>query len=391
MQTMRNYGRTALSEFLQDQVVYRNLEPADPRLPGLAALRSLAGLPPGGIPRKTEAGYARVSVQLLRRAQALRGISRPIQRLLFIGDTRLLDGTAFANTCLAGEWPGLAFIASENSQPPAVEIVPTETGQSLYLANRWAALAAFDRHARANGFPVDEATAVVVDIDKTALGARGRNGYVIDQARVQAVQDTVAALLGPGFDPEAFRAAYELLNQPEFHSFTTDNQDYVAYLCLMLGAGLYALEAVVAGIRARSFASFEQFMAEVEARERELPAALAAIHGEIYARVHAGDPTPFKSFRRSEYLTTIRRFGQLADSAPVEDLLAQEILVTQELRAAALAWQSQGALLFGLSDKPDEAATPTPELAAQGYQPIHRAVTHAVGESGDSYRKGLSP
>jgi hypothetical protein len=36
-------------------------------------------------------------------------------------------------------------------------------------------------------------------------------------------------------------------------------------------------------------------------------------------------------------------------------------------------------LLFCLSDKPDEASIPTPELALQGYAPIHRTPTHGVG------------
>jgi len=220
----------------------------------------------------------------------------------------------------------------------------------------------------------------VIDIDKTALGARGRNGQVIDRARVQAVQDTVATLLGGDFDLDAFLRAYNLLNQPEFHPFTADNQDYLAYICLMLGSGLYQLEKIVEDVRAGRLASFEQFITIVDAQNAALPVKLADIHSEIYANVRAGDPTPFKAFRRNEYLRTIHCFGSLSDDTSLERLLDQEILITQEVRAAALAWQKQGALLFGLSDKPDEAATPTPELAAQGYQPIHRAETHAVGE-----------
>jgi hypothetical protein len=197
---------------------------------------------------------------------------------------------------------------------------------------------------------------------------------------VQAVYDTVAALLGEAFDPQAFRAAYDLLNQPEFHPFTADNQDYLAYICLILGSGLYQLDSMVDDVRAGRLAAFEAFIAQVEAQAGRLPPALAGIHADIYASVQRGDPTPFKSFRRNEYRRTIACFGSLGDSAPLEDLLAQDIVVTQEVRQAALAWQRQGALLFGLSDKPDEAACPTAELAAQGYQPIHRAETHAVGE-----------
>ena len=70
----------------------------------------------------------------------------------------------------------------------------------------------------------------------------------------------------------------------------------------------------------------------------------------------------------------------MSDDLPVEDLLELEIVITQEVREIARKWREQGAFLFGLSDKPDEASIPTEELAAQGYLPIHQAETHAVGE-----------
>jgi hypothetical protein len=376
---MKSFGRTSIYEFLGDWVVFRNLLPADPGLPALDALRGEVDLPPGQVPRKSEAGYARTIVHLLRAAQRLRGGMAPIRRLLFVGDTLLLDGTAFTNICLAEEWPGLAFIGSENTSPASINITSTNAGQILYQANRWQALADFSRYSVAHGFPVDDSTAVIVDIDKTALGARGRNGHVIDAARVQAVQNTVAGLLAAAFDPPAFRSAYDLLNQPEFHPFTADNQDYLAYICLILNSGLYRLENVVSDIRRGRLASFEQFITQVDAHPGDLLPELSAIHADIYAHVRMGDPTPFKPFRRNEYLTTIRCFGGLSDETSVEILLDGEILVTQEVRQAALDWRRHGALLFGLSDKPDEAAVPTPELAAQGYLPIHRMETHSVG------------
>ncbi len=377
---MRIYGRTAVSEFLGDRVVYRNLVSVDKRLPPLGAIRDEVGLPAGLIPRKSEPDYARVVVNLLRRARELDAPGTAIERLVFIGDTRLNDGTAFDNICQAGGWPGVAFIAAETSEPVTVETALTPTGQSLYLANRWAALGDFgDRFCVERGFHVDAATAVIVDLDKTALGARGRNAHVIDLARVQAVRDTVSGLLGGAFDESVFRAAYDRLNRVEFHPFTTDNQDYLAYICLILGSGLYDLATVVNEVRSGQMASFKQFIGGVEAHKGGLQPGLAAIHAEIFENVQAGDPTPFKPFRRNEYLTTIKRMGQMSDDSPIAALLANEIVITQEVRMLALEWQKRGALLFGLSDKPDEASIPGAELAAQGYVSIHQAETHAVG------------
>ena len=373
---MKNYGRTTLSEFLGDRVVYRKLIPADPHLPGLDELRSVLGIPPGQTPRKIEPDYARVIVAMLRAARDLDAPETPIERLVYLGDTHMLDGTAFANICQAGGWPGIAFIASESlKEPPAL----TEQGDFL-LANRWALLADFERVCLKKGFPFDERTAVVIDLDKTAVGARGRNGGVIDNARVQAVEQTVAELLGAAFDPQTFRRVYDHLNQPRYHPFTADNQDYLAYICLMLVSGLFDPQEMIVEVDAGRMVSFEQFINLIESRSTEIDPKLKSIHADILVNVQAGDPTPFKPFRANEYRNTIGRFGCLPDEAPLEALLSGEILITQEVRRAALIWRAQGVTLFGLSDKPDEAALPGPELAAAGYPALHRAVTHSVGE-----------
>jgi hypothetical protein len=384
---MKIYGRTSVHEFLGDFVVYRNLIPLDERLPALDDVRERARVPEGVTPRKSEAAYARVIVQLLCAARAL-DTPNPtprIERLIYVGDTRMNDGTAFVNIARAGGWPGLAFIASENDDAAEVEISQEADG-AIYLTNRWAAIAdaasrpSFEEFCQGRDFPIDEETAIIIDLDKTALGARGRNDHVINQARVEAVRQTVGDLLGDDFDPKRFQVAYDKLNQTEFHLFTVDNQDYLAYICLILGSGLYQLEQLVERVHANRMRSFAQFIAEVDNRADDLPTALREIHDRVYRREQAGDPTPFKAFRYNEYQATVDRMGCLGDDASVGDLLASEIVITQEVRKAALRWKKQGALLFGLSDKPDEASVPSNELAARGYLAIHRVETHAVGE-----------
>ncbi|HJN41534.1 MAG TPA: hypothetical protein QF589_05435 [Anaerolineales bacterium] len=379
---MKVYGRTTVSEFLGDRVVFRNLEPVDERLPALDVLREKVGLAPGRVPRKSEMDYACVIVQMLLAAQAADMPTAEIERLVLIGDTRLNDGTAFANICVAGGWPGRAFIGSENmAQPAEMQRAATESGYQLHLANRWAALADFDRYCAEHSSPIAARCAVIVDLDKTALGARGRNAHVIDHARVQAVRYTVANLLGAAFDQTTFRAAYDMLNQMEYHSFTADNQDYLAYICLILGSGMHTLAQVIADIDAGRLRSFAQFIKDVEERADDLAPELATIHSDIYARVQGGDPTPFKAFRYNEYLTTVGCMGQSQGGDSAKQLLVDEIVITQEVREMALRWKERGALLFGLSDKPDEASLPSPELAAQGHLPIHRVQAWAVGGS----------
>jgi hypothetical protein len=370
----RAYGSSALVEFLGQRVVYRNLVPSDGRLPSLDDLAPEFGLR-GRVPRKAEGDYARVVAAMLRAARALTLPGTPIERLLFVGDTELNDGTAFRNICAAGGWPGWCFIGRDVLAAAPVHRVEG----TIYSANRWAALPAFLSYVEAQGFPLDERTAAVIDIDKTAIGARGRNDQVINEARVEGVERTVADLLGDGFDRAAFYAAYDELNQAAYYGLTADNQDYLAYICLILGAGLFRLEDVVKAVVDGTLRSFEDFIGKVERRRSELArSGLTSIHDEVWARVCAGDPTPFKAFRYNEYLTTVARFDRLLGSSP-EDFLRRRIAITQEVRAAALALQRRGALLFGLSDKPDEASLPSAAQVQAGMLPLHELETLVIG------------
>jgi hypothetical protein len=252
----------------------------------------------------------------------------------------------------------------------------------VYVANRWSALAEFLLWVLSQGAVLDACTAVVVDIDKTALGARGRNDSVIDRARVVAVEATVAEALGAAFNQAAFRQAYIALNVARYHPFTADNQDYLAYICLVLGSGILTLENLLAELADGRLKTFQEFIAWVERLRDRLPGpALQALHDDIYARVQAGDPTPFKAFRRREFRETVDRLGCLPDDAPLARQLVEEICLTQEVVDVARWFRGRGCLLIALSDKPDEATMPSSELVAQGYLPLHRIATHVVGQS----------
>ena len=375
---MKNYGRASVHEFLGDMIVFRKLAPMEPRLPSFAEAREHLGLAEGAVPRKSQADFAKVLAFLLRRARALDANHASIERLLYVGDTRMNDGTAFENICRAGGWPGIAFIARDCDQPPRLELFNGKS-RILCLANRWSSLSSFRQVCRDKRFAIDEHTAVVIDLDKTALGARGRNCHAIDSARIEAAWTTVGDVLGDEFDADRFAEAYKALNHPKYHRFTSDNQDYVTYICLVLASGLFDLDALLDDIQQGRLKDFHDFVEAVESRSWSMPHALRGIHAVVQRRIRRMDPTPLKEFRFNEYRSTIDRLGSLADCAPVSDLLADEIVITQEVREAALSWRAAGALLFGLSDKPDEASIPSGELAAQGCKPIHRVETHVVG------------
>lgn len=375
---MEKYGRSAVSEFLGDNIIYRNLVPVDHDIPGLADLWEAAGLRSNRVPRKTTPEYAGLVASMLRYISNQKNPKSPIKNVVFIGDTHLNDGTAFQNICRAGDWEGLALIAAEKDGPAQFEVEEGQPGR-IILANRWSALEEFAKYCTKMDFQIDDQTVVLLDLDKTTLGARGRNDKVIDQVRIEAANLTIRELLADDFNEEFFSTAYQRLNQPEFHPFTGDNQDYLVYICMILGSALCDLETLVTDVEVGKMVSFEQFLNFSEVNKEKLPSNQRRVHDSVFSLVKEGDPTPFKDFRRQEFILTVSHMGQLPKDAPIEELLKREITITHEVRQAALNWREQGAVLFGLSDKPDEASIPDAELASQGFKPIHRVETTVLG------------
>ena len=368
--------RANLHATLGDFVVYRNLEPADQRLQGLTEIWPEIGLSSYRIPRKLEPDYATAVIHFLDQAQALRLPNRPLKRLLYIGDTVMNDGTAIAN--LGQHRPILGVICTER---PGEE-KKVNVNQGIMTANRWGALKDFVPFVAEEGFPFDEEMAAIIDLDKTAMGARGRNDGAIDAARVEAVRRTMAEVLGRQFDIKRFREIYDELNQPPYHPFTADNQDYLAYICLMVGGGVYDDEALLTDLAAGHLSTFAQFVeACAERLQDRASSELWPVHQEVYTHFRRADPTPFKSFRYREYEETVARMDSLPADTDPGKLLAEEIVITREVVDLACFLRERGVLLFGLSDKPDEASIPRAELAGEGYAPIHRTRMKVVGEA----------
>jgi hypothetical protein len=377
---------------LGDLVVYRNLEPCDARVPGLSKLRSRLGLEPGRIPRKAEPEYAAVVVQILRAAQALRLPGRPPERLLYLGDTVMNDRGAILN--LRAYLPTLGFLGCDEAGEPR----HIQTDEVVMTANRWDALVDFVRWVEGRGFVsstglwraqsgrlgycLDEETAAVIDLDKTAFGARGRNDGTIDAARVEAVRRTAEEVLGGAFDEATFLPIYNELKRPAYHPFTADNQDYLTYICLMASANVYPFGQLLDDLAAGRLASFAQFIETCNQKMcQEEGRRLLPVHREVYDSFRQGDPTPFKSFRYREYQATVARMDALPDETEPSELLKREIVLTPEVLDVARLLKERGVLLFGLTDKPDESSIPRPGLAQKGYLPLHRVKMKVMGKS----------
>ena len=323
--------------------------------------------------------YGEVITEMVKASHQMSNPGGPLRRIVYIGDTRMNDGQAFLNICRASGWEGFAFIGADRPGPQKITLEQVNS-ETIYTASRWKALAEFSEFLMAKDFRIDDQTAVLYDLDKTIIGARGRNDKVIDAKRLEAAHDTLLDALGANYNPTTFNEAYNTFNQVEFHTFTADNQDYLVYICLILSSGLISISDLLQTVRKSKLVNFSDLLVYVEENQSSLSPKVRSLHREVCGKVRSGDPTPFKTFRYNEFKQTVRHMGCMPQESPVDQILSEEIVITGEIQALAKLWQSQGATLFGLSDKPDEAILPSKDLAAKGYLPIHRTPTHVIGE-----------
>jgi hypothetical protein len=275
-------------------------------------------------------------------------------------------------------WRGACFIGAERLEQEAATRVEQET---IHIANRWSSIVDWVAALKAQGFRLDASTAVIIDIDKTAIGAKGRNDKVIDRARLAGIYRTMDSVLGEDFDQALYEQHYNELNRARYHLLTADNQDYLAYICMVLNIRLISLEEVMREVENKSLDNFEQFIRWVDSRMMINPAAgetLREVHEAVNGSVRIGDPTPFKRFRRQEFISTMEHMGNMPDSASVQELLENEITITEEVYQLAQWLKARKCEILCLSDKPDEASRPHPRVSPD-LAPLHRAQTHRVG------------
>ncbi|NLV73837.1 MAG: hypothetical protein GXY52_04015 [Chloroflexi bacterium] len=362
-----------LAECLDDRVVYRSLEPVDKRLVGLRAAWRELGWMGYMVPRKGTPEHAAYLWHLMCQADRLRG-STP-QRLLFIGDT--LSGDGAVAQLLGERLSTWGFIGHEQPAKPA----GYEMRGNLALATRWSELECFSSQLQADGFVWDAGTVLLLDLDKSLIGARGRNDKVIDEARVAAVRQTMCASAGGCYEESLFRAVYDQLNQASYHFITKDNQDYLAYMCLMVVGGVIGRDDLMQRLDTRQLSTLTALTELCDNSRSRMSADMRHAHDEVRAGLAAGDPTPFKQFRCAEFTETTQRMNSLPTDASQGEVLAQEIVITAEVFHLAQQAAAQGALVMGISDKPDEASLPTPEAAAAGAQAIHRTPMKVFGNA----------
>ncbi len=374
-------GRRSIFDLLGGFIAYRSLSPIDLRLRNLTHPHARIGRNASiqRIPRKGSPDHAAAVVKILREAHRLAHGTEAAapSRLLYVGDSAGSDVPAFGHLCRVAGWSGRALIVAETEQPAEIRKERID-GITVHFANRWQAVAGFADEGRTAGYGSDQRTILVVDIDKTLIGARGRNSAPLDRARFQAALDVAQSFSGGAIDTTQLEMNLRELDRPAWHPLTADNQDVVAYVALIASSGAFGLDELH-DWRQTGRGGFPSFLDALNERRHLLSPGISNLHDAIRRRVAHGSATPFAAFRQFEYWATRNAASPLPCPASAEERLATEIVITGEVWAAVQDWQHRGCVAFGLSDKPDEACFPPACREIEGALPLHRIPMSIIG------------
>lgn len=315
-----------LSDMLQNNVVFRELNPLNSSLPNFEKLKTELFLQ--SLPRKKDREYARVLYRILKSL-------KDFANIVYIGDTFLSDLTVIKNLKKCANEPVFGVITSEGAP------LPENDDTFVIFSDKWANLPTLVEDKISGG------SLVIIDLDKTFIGANGRNHLPIDKARTDAIV-ALAKNIFEAPNEEDFLKLYQKIHSKEFLAFTADNQDIVSILTLIIYSSVVSFEEFAHFAKT---GTFEEFIDKIDVKE-----PLLTYVNEVRSNLKLNMPTLFPTFRKIELEKTIGRMDFLPVDAPLSELLSEEILITGEVYEVADRALEKGAALFGVSDKPEIAS-----------------------------------
>ncbi|MGB9694620.1 MAG: hypothetical protein ACP5SB_01385 [Caldisericaceae bacterium] len=319
-----SFRRGTLNDIFKDYIVFRELRPIKE---GLSSFEELGNKSHKGFPRKKDKEYAAILCQIFRSAMSF-------SKIVYIGDTFLSDLAVIENIKELGY--------------DVFGVITDETGKNseskypyIVFNNSWDQLSNYvvDK--------INNETVLVVDIDKTAIGARGRNDSSVDKARTDAILD-LAKRVFKNPEKDEFMRLYHYIHAKDFLNFTQDNQDIVSILSLIIYSNAISFDDFSSFAKTRKF---EEFIQDVKVQGELVP-----LVDEVRTNIREDNATLFPTFRRIELEKTLNRMDFLPDDTPIEKLLEEEILITGEVYRIGIRANEKGALVFGVSDKPEKAS-----------------------------------
>lgn len=326
-----------ISDLIGDNIFFRELNPQNPDLVPIDVVLFRLNL--DRVPRKKDPEYPQVISYYLN-------LLGDFDRILFIGDTMISDRFLVLGLLSLNKYEVFAIITRESGEKFELK----QEGDIIY-SNRWSFMRELPDFLAKRDFYIDEKTAVIIDIDKTLIGARGRNDHAIDLARAEAVYKLLKKA-GISMDFNEFFNLYKHVNSPDFFNITQDNQDIVAFVTIALSSGIV-----------KNITSLEETAQKLMTGKHPF---LAFLGKEIITNLKKKSPTLFPTFREMEYFTTIEFMDRFDDSTPIEKLLKEEIFITGEIYDL---FENSLSTIIALTDKPELSSLP-PE--GTDLPPIHK-------------------
>ncbi|MGC8690655.1 MAG: hypothetical protein ACP5SP_04380 [Caldisericum sp.] len=323
------FKKGILNDIFRDYIIFRELNPVKKSLPNFETLKDKLELQ--ALPRKKDKEYALVISEILKSAM-------DFSNIVYLGDTFLSDLTVIKNLEELG-FDIFGVITDEektNFESPYPYVV---------FNNSWAKIKDFVSDK------ISDKTIVIIDIDKTAIGAHGRNHLPIDKARTDAIVSIAEAIFQKKFDSLEkgnFLKLYKSIHTKDLLNFTQDNQDIVSITTLIIYSNAISLDEF---LKLAKTTSFEEFIEDIR-----VSGQLQDLVYEVKENIKAKSPTLFPTFRKVELEKTLARMNFLPDDTPLETLLSEEILITGEVFDIGKYALSKGAIVFGVSDKPEVAS-----------------------------------
>ncbi len=333
------YKRDNLNTIFENYIVFRELNPLREELPSFSELKKQLKL--DFLPRKKDPEYAKVLSFLFKKIG-------DFEKVIYFGDTYLNDGSVIKNLTELNEYKVFGVITEEGEQDYI------KFKGNMILNTKWRNLLPILEILEKRDFLLDEKTIVVIDIDKTFIGARGRNNKAIDKARTDAITSIIKDALGE-IEEDRFDYIYSRLNRRSLHSFTGDNQDIVAIMSILFYGDYYALGRFIREFYAGNWREPLEFFNTITIPPNDKAYKLLE---EVKENLLKKNPTAFPTFREKEFNCTLKRMDFLPDVSDVRKLLNEEILITKEVYDVGLIAKKKGAIVFGLSDKPELSSIP---------------------------------
>jgi hypothetical protein len=330
------YLRTNLNSIFEDLIIFRELNVIKKDFPKFEKLKEILYLEK--LPRKKDKDYALFLSYII-------DYVGDFNKVIYIGDTFLNDKSVIENLSKLNKYEVYGIITEGKGK--------LKKEDNIVINNYWENLKYIFNELNIN---FDKKTFIIADIDKTLIGARGRNDLSIDKARFDAIREVSKKYI-KDFNEELFFSIYKFLNRKEFHIFTEDNQDIVTLLAIAFNLNLYSFKKFIYEFENGIWKDKISFFERVLYLNRDRNEFIEIIKECLY-KMKNDDPTPFLEFRYKEFEATIKRIDFLSDETETEKLLSEEILITKEVYQILIEGKENGSTIFGLSDKPEASTMP---------------------------------